>query len=196
MNFNNFIKEELNVAKNILEKFLESEENINKIDIASDIIVNSFKNKGKTISCGNGSSMCNSMLFSELLTGKYKEEKEPYPALSISDSTHISNIGNYHGYNMIFSRFIHAHGNDNDVLFAISSGGESENILKAIEKAKLKNLKIIALTGKKGLTSDTADYVDVEICIPHENYSDRIVEMHSKIIHILVGLIEIKMDEK
>jgi D-sedoheptulose 7-phosphate isomerase len=194
MNFNEIVENQLIDAKSVLEKFLEDSKNVSKINEAADIIVESLKKEGKVISCGNGGSMCDAMHFAEELTGKYKEHREPYAAISISDPSHISCVGNDYGYNMVFSRFVHALGIKDDVLLAISTSGQSENILKAIERAKLKNLKVIALTGKKGIPADTADYVDVEICVSYDEYSDRIQEMHIKIIHILIHLIEIKMN--
>ena len=138
--------------------------------------------------------MCDAMHFAEEMTGRYREDRKPMPAIAISDPAHISCVANDFGYNTIFSRSIEALGQKNDVLFAISTSGSSENILKAIEKAKMKELKVVALTGKGGLPADISDHVDVEIKISHEGYSDRIQEMHIKIIHILIGLIEDEID--
>lgn len=185
------IKEQLEETKTLVDKFLNDKENLEKIEKATKIISTCVKKNNKIITCGNGGSMCDAMHFAEEMTGKYRIERKPFPAIAISDSSYITCVGNDYGFNTIFSRYIEALGQKNDVLFVITTSGKSENILKAIEKAKMKELKIIALTGNGGLPSDILDHVDVEIKIPYDGgYSDRIQEMHIKIIHILVGLVE------
>jgi len=190
MNYKNIITDQFKEIENVINIFLSDEENISKIEKSAKIIINSLKNGGKVISCGNGGSMCDAMHFAEELSGKFRDDRDSYAAISISDPSYLSCVSNDFGYNMVFSRYIQSMGNDNDVLLAITTSGKSENVLKAIERAKMKNLKIIALTGKGGLDIHTKDYVDIEIKIPHNEYSDRIQEMHIKIIHILILLIE------
>src|SRR5690606_13700608 len=112
--------------------------------------VNSLKNGGKIFSCGNGGSMCDSMHFAEELTGRYRGHRKAIPAISISDSSHISCVSNDYGYEFIFSRFLEAWGQDGDVLLAISTSGNSTNVLNAIKVAKEKGMKVIGLTGKTG----------------------------------------------
>lgn len=185
------IKEQFEESKALIDKFLNDKENLDKLEKATKILASCVKKAGnKVITCGNGGSMCDAMHLAEELSGRYREDRKPLAAMSISDPAYITCVGNDYGFNTIFSRSVEALGNKNDVLFAITTSGQSENILKAIEKAKMKELKIIALTGKGGLPSDVLDHVDVEIKIPHDGYSDRIQEMHIKIIHILVGLVE------
>ena len=194
MNNKELIKQQLEEGKVLIDKFLEDNENISKIEKVAKIIGSAVKKTNKVLVCGNGGSMCDAMHFAEEMTGRYREDRKALPAIAISDSSHITCVGNDYGFNTIFSRSVEALGNKNDVLFAITTSGESENILKAIEKAKMKELKVVALTGKSGLSSDILDHVDVEIKISHEGYSDRIQEMHIKIIHILVGLIESEVE--
>ena len=188
------IKQQLEESKTLIDKFISDSENITKIEKAAKIIYSSIKKNNKILSCGNGGSMCDAIHFAEEMTGRYREDRKALPAIAISDPGHITCVSNDYGFNTIFSRYIEALGNKGDVLFVISTSGKSENILKAIEKAKMKELKIIALTGGSGLPGDILDHVDVEIKISHEGYSDRIQEMHIKIIHILVGLIESEIE--
>lgn len=190
MNIKSIIKEQLEESRIVLDRFLEDKENINNIEKVAKTIISSIKKNGKVLICGNGGSMCDSMHFAEEMTGIYREDRKALPAIAISDPGHISCVGNDYGFNTVFSRYVEALGNKNDVLFVLTTSGESENILKAIEKAKMKELKVVALTGKSGLPANILDHVDVEIKVPHDGYSDRIQEMHIKIIHILVGLIE------
>ncbi|MGC9341574.1 MAG: D-sedoheptulose 7-phosphate isomerase [Bacteroidales bacterium] len=182
------IKKSLNEARDLLEKMISDEAFIDSISRAATLISDSIIKKGKVISCGNGGSMSDAMHFAEEMTGKFRDERPSIPAIAISDPSHITCAGNDYGFGAIFSRFIESMGNENDVLLAISTSGNSENIVKAAEVAKAKSMKIVALTGKDG--GKLSLLADVEVRIPHFGYSDRIQEMHIKVIHILIELIE------
>jgi D-sedoheptulose 7-phosphate isomerase len=182
---NNFIE-----AKQILDQFLANENSFNKIIEAGDLMVDAFKSSKKVISCGNGGSMCDAMHFAEELTGRFRENRKPLAAISISDPSHISCVGNDYGFDEIFSRYIAAVGSEGDVLLAISTSGNSKNILKAVEAAQQKGMKVVALTGKDG--GKLAEMCDVEIRAPHSSYSDRVQEIHIKVIHSLIHYIEEK----
>ena len=184
------IKKELNEAARVLEAFMGNPANIEAIEAAADVIVNSFQNGGKVFSFGNGGSHCDAMHFAEELTGRYRDDREPFAAIAISDPSHISCVSNDFGYERIFSRFLKGLGKKEDVILAISTSGKSTNILRVAELAKQKGIKVIALTGKSG--GKLAEYADVEIRVPHNEYADRIQEIHIKIIHILILLIEQK----
>ncbi|MEI6896976.1 MAG: D-sedoheptulose 7-phosphate isomerase [Psychromonas sp.] len=187
----NIIKDELLEAEKVLQAFLKDSENLQNIDKAACLLADAFKQEGKVISCGNGGSHCDAMHFAEELTGRYREHRPSYPAIAISDASHISCVGNDYGYEYIFARYLEGVGRRGDVLFCLSTSGNSANILKAIETAKIKGIKVIALTGKDG--GKMAGLADVEIRVPHFGFADRIQEIHIKIIHILILLIEKKM---
>ncbi len=182
------IKKELEEAQLLLNSFLEDHKNIEPIELAGNLLVACFQSGGKVISCGNGGSMCDAMHFAEELSGKYRSERPALAALSISDPSHISCVANDYGYEFVFSRYIEALGKDGDVLFAISTSGNSSNVLQAAMSAKARGMKIIALTGKGG--GKLAELADVLVDIPHQGFADRIQEMHIKIIHILILYIE------
>jgi len=186
---NKQIADQFQEASEILTKFNTSE-NFSKIATAGQIIVDSINNGGKVISCGNGGSMCDAMHFAEELTGRYRNDRKAIPALSISDASHISCVGNDYGYDSIFSRYLEALGNNGDVLLAISTSGNSKNVLNAIDVAKSKGMKVIGLTGKDG--GKMAELCDIEIRAPHSEYADRAQEIHIKVIHSLIGYIENK----
>lgn len=191
MNAREIILGELNEAAKVLEAFLSDKDNLDKIDKASSIMVKSIKNGGTLFSCGNGGSSCDAAHFAEELTGKFRDDRDPIPAIAINDHAHLTCVANDYGYNKVFSRYLRAHGKKGDVLLAISTSGESDNILQATEIAKQKGISVIGLTGKKG--GKLAEFSDVEIRVPHDGYSDRIQEVHIKIIHILILLIEQKL---
>jgi D-sedoheptulose 7-phosphate isomerase len=184
----NDIINELKEASAVLEKFMADQKNIEAIEKAARLIAGSIKGGGKVLSCGNGGSACDAMHFAEELTGRYRENREPYPAIAISETGHITCTANDFGYAHVFSRYLQAVGNKNDVLLAISTSGNSENVLKAAEVAKAKGIKVISLTGKNG--GKLVALSDININVSHNGYADRVQEVHIKIIHILILLIE------
>lgn len=190
--YQDLIKSELNEAAEVLNKFLSDDHNIAQIEAAAKMIADSFKQDGKVLSCGNGGSHCDSMHFAEELTGRYRENRPGYAGIAISDPSHLSCVSNDFGYDFVFSRYVEAVGRKGDVLFGLSTSGNSGNILKAIEAAQAKGMKTIALTGKDG--GKMAGLADIEIRVPHFGYADRIQEIHIKIIHIIIQLIEKEME--
>jgi D-sedoheptulose 7-phosphate isomerase len=181
------IKNTFSDAQKALADF-STEENFKKIQTAADWMIEAIKNERKIISCGNGGSMSDAMHFAEELTGRYRKSRPAIAAVSISDPTHITCVGNDYGFDEIFSRYIDGVGLKGDVLLGISTSGNSKNVIKAFEAAKAKGIRTIALTGKDG--GNIAGNVDLEIRVPHTGYADRIQEVHIKIIHTLIQLIE------
>jgi len=186
------IKNNFSEAKQLLDQFVADDNNLLKIESAAKLMLTSIRNGGKIISCGNGGSMCDAMHFAEELTGRFREDRKAIAAVSISDSSHISCVGNDYGYNEVFSRYVDALGRKEDVLLAISTSGNSENVLKAAIEAKAKGIKVVGLTGKDG--GKLAEVCDVEIRVPHNGYADRTQEIHIKIIHSLIHYIEENLD--
>ncbi|MEA5459073.1 D-sedoheptulose 7-phosphate isomerase [Arcicella sp. LKC2W] len=182
------ISQELNEAQIVLQNFLSNEKNIADIEAAARLMATAIQSGNKIISCGNGGSHCDAMHFAEELSGRYRDDRRALPAIAISDVSHISCVSNDYGYEFIFSRFIEGLGNQGDVLLGISTSGNSGNIIKAVETARAKGMKVIILSGKDG--GKLADKADVEIRVPHFGYADRIQEVHIKVIHILILLIE------
>lgn len=185
------IRDELLDAEKVLQAFIADEQNLKNIEQAATLLADSFKQEGKVLACGNGGSHCDAMHFAEELTGRYREHRPAYPAIAISDPSHLSCVSNDYGFDAVFARYLEGVGRRGDVLFCLSTSGNSENILQAIQVAKLKGISIIALTGKDG--GKMAGLADVEIRVPHFGFADRIQEVHIKIIHILIYLIEKKM---
>lgn len=187
----NNIRKNLEEAKNILDTFLSDERNIVAIEKAGILTVDAIKNGNKIISCGNGGSMSDAMHFAEEMTGRFRDDRKPFAAVAISDSSYITCTANDYGFEHIFSRFIEAHGKKGDILLAISTSGNSQNILKAAEVAKTNGVLIIGLTGKDG--GKLASLCDVEIRAPQSEYADRAQEIHIKVIHSLIDYIEHRM---
>lgn len=183
---NNFIE-----ARQLLDNFMANEQNWQAIEKAGDVLVKAFRSGKKVIACGNGGSMSDAMHFAEELTGKFRNERQALPALAISDPAHLSCTANDYGFESAFSRFVEAFGQKGDVLLAITTSGNSANILKAARIALEKDMHIIALTGKDG--GQLANECEVEIRVPHFGFSDRIQEIHIKIIHSLIHYVELEL---
>ena len=160
----NSIEEQFQEAQAVLAEFAGNKENLKNIEKAGQLLVDSFAHGGKAISCGNGGSMCDAMHFAEELTGRYRNDRPSMPAISISDPSHITCVGNDYGYEFVFSRFIEGVGKKDDVLLAISSSGNSKNVILAIEAAKKIGMKVIGLTGKDGQTAGGGSRVPGSDC--------------------------------
>ena len=185
------IQNSLVQAQRLLNDFISDTANTDKIKRAGDHMITALEQGNKIISCGNGGSLCDAMHFAEELTGRFRSDRRALPAVAIADPSHITCVGNDYGFDYIFSKYVEAHGKQGDVLLAISTSGNSANINNAIEEAHGKGMKVIGLTGKSG--GAMMDNCDVVIRIPWNEYSDRIQEIHIKIIHILIEYIESKL---
>jgi D-sedoheptulose 7-phosphate isomerase len=184
----NIIAQELNEAQQVLQNFLSDEKNISHIHAAATLMADALKSGKKIISCGNGGSHCDAMHFAEELSGRYRGDRRSLAAIAISDPSHISCVSNDYGFDFVFSRFVEGLGNEGDVLLGISTSGNSTNIINAVEAAKAKGMKVVILSGKDG--GKLAGKADVEICVSHFGFADRIQEIHIKVIHIFILLIE------
>lgn len=182
------ITKELTEAQSTLANFLSDQTSITRIEEAARMMAEAINTGGKILSCGNGGSHCDAMHFAEELTGRYRENRRALPAIAISDPSHISCVSNDFGYDYVFSRYVEGLGREGDVILGLSTSGNSKNIINAFEAAKKLGMKTIALTGKDG--GQLAKVADIEIRVPHHGYADRIQEIHIKVIHIFMMIIE------
>lgn len=178
------LKEELKV----LNDFINQKDTKEKIESAIDLMSSSIKQGGKIISAGNGGSMCDAMHFAEELTGRYRNDRPAYPAIAICDPSHMSCVGNDYGFDYVFSRFLEGMGFKGDVFLGISTSGNSKNITECCHVCKEKGIKSVLLLGKDG--GKLKDQCDLPIIVPHFGYADRIQEVHTMIIHIMIRGIE------
>jgi D-sedoheptulose 7-phosphate isomerase len=181
------IYKSLGESRHILEEFIQSDA-VNLIHEAAMMITRTFQAGGKVISCGNGGSMCDATHFAEELTGRFRKDRKPYPAIAINDPAYITCVGNDYSFEDIFSRYVEAIGKVGDVLLAISTSGNSINVVRAAEAARAKKMKVISLTTAG--TNQLAELSDILLAAPEANFSDRVQEIHIKIIHILIQVIE------
>lgn len=184
----NHIQTALNEAAKALSDLTRNSAALTSIQTAADRLAHTFRSKGRVFACGNGGSMCDAIHFAEELSGRFRDDRAGLPAIAISDPGHISCVANDFGYSEIFSRYVISHAHTGDALLAISTSGTSPNVCKAAEAARSKAVTVIALTGKPNAL--LGHLADIEICTPGGNYADRSQELHIKVIHILIELIE------
>ncbi len=161
---------------------------LDRIAQAGALLADTFAAGGRAYSCGNGGSMCDAMHFAEELTGRFRDDRRGYAALAISDPGHLTCVGNDYGYERVFARFIEAHGRAGDVLLAITTSGTSRNVVAAAQAAKGLGMKVIALTGHAA--TPITELADIALVTPGGRYADRVQELHIKVIHILIELVE------
>ena len=184
----NIINHSLGEARRELEAFLADPGTVSSIEASAEIMAECLKGGGKIISCGNGGSLCDATHFAEELTGRFRNDRRPLPAMAINDPAYLTCVGNDYSFDIVFSRWVEAFGKPGDVLLAISTSGTSKNIISAAAAAKDNGMKVVALTSKKG--KSLSELADVSVMAPDAPHSDRIQEIHIKVIHILIETIE------
>lgn len=189
MSAHTVVFESLQQSKAALDGLIANAGAQDKIVAASSRIAEAFKAGGRVFSCGNGGSMCDAMHFAEELSGRYRDNRKGLPAVAISDPGHLSCVGNDYGYDYVFSRYLEAHARKGDVLVGISTSGRSRNVIVAAEKARELGVHVVVLNGKPD--TELGKLADIEIITPGTSgYADRVQELHIKVIHILIELVE------
>jgi D-sedoheptulose 7-phosphate isomerase len=172
-------------------EMLKEPQNLQFIEEAAEMIAVAFGKDKKLLIAGNGGSLCDAIHFAEEFTGQFRHKRKALPAIALSDSGHITCVGNDMGYDTIFSRSVEAFGQADDIFIALTTSGNSPNILSAVETAKEKGLKTIAFLGKTG--GKLKGECDLELYIPGFPYSDRVQEVHMAAIHIIIERVEEKL---
>jgi len=182
------IRMNLQQAQSALEQLIINEKSLKSIEAAARLLLDAFAGGGRAFSCGNGGSMCDAMHFAEELTGRFRNDRPCIAAMAISDPGHLTCVANDFGYDQVFARFLEAHGRKGDVLLAISTSGRSASILNAARTARTLGIRVIALVGRDG--TDLGPLADICIATPGGKFADRVQELHIKVIHILIELVE------
>ena len=182
------IESSLREASSALDALLRNPSALAAIERAARTLLETFEAKGRVFSCGNGGSMCDAMHFAEELTGRYRLDRGALAATAISDAGHLTCVGNDLGYEQVFSRYLEAHGREGDCLVALSTSGGSKNIIRAAETAKSLGMSVIVLSGRSNET--LASLSTVYVCTPGGAFADRVQELHIKVLHILIELVE------
>ncbi|MBI2770455.1 MAG: SIS domain-containing protein [Burkholderiales bacterium] len=183
-----YIVDALVQARVALDTLIGNVQTLAEIERGATLLINTFAKGGRVYSCGNGGSMSDAMHFAEELTGRYRGNRAGLPAQAISDVGHLTCVANDFGYDQVFARYVTSHGRAGDCLLAISTSGKSANVINAAVAAKDRTMTVLALTGRP--ISELGAVADVCICAPGGDFADRSQELHIKIIHILIELVE------
>lgn len=184
----NIVETSLNQARIVMERYLSDPCTFHNIAAASELMAESIRSGGKIITCGNGGSCCDAAHFAEELTGRYRCNRRPLPAICINDPSHITCTANDFGFEDVFVRSVEALGKPEDVLLAFSTSGNSENVVRAAEAAKKLGMKVVGMSRKAD--SRLSALSDVLISVDHDGYADRIQEMHIMSVHIMIENLE------
>jgi len=182
-----YVKQSLLEAQSLLSAFLESNELLKKADQLVLELVELYRRGGNLFICGNGGSHCDAMHFAEEFTGRFRKDRRPLGALALGDPSHVTCVSNDMGFDQVFSRQLEGLGRKGDLLVALTTSGNSRNIALAIEKAKQKEIRTVVLSGKDG--GKMKGLANLELIIPGKT-SDRIQEMHIKLIHSAIEAVE------
>lgn len=182
------IRDNLIEARSALDSLINDTAQLGNIEAGAALLIDALGSGRRVISCGNGGSMCDAMHLAEELSGRFRDNRPAMAAVAISDPSYISCVANDYGYEQVFARFVDGNGAAGDILFAISTSGSSPSVVLAAQAARAKGMKVIGLTGRPG--SQLEQFVDVTICTSAGRYADRVQELHIKVIHILIELVE------
>jgi D-sedoheptulose 7-phosphate isomerase len=170
-------------AVTAIQDFLTGEDALQKTKEGISLIYNSLLSGGKIIVCGNGGSACDAMHFCEELTGRFRDDRKPLPAIALTDPANLTAVGNDYGFAEVFARGVKAHGKKDDVLIALTTSGNSENVVRAVAAAEAIGMKVILLLGRHGGKLRGVGNVNFLIS---GSTSDRIQEVHMTILHVMI----------
>ena len=175
-------------ASETLAAFIASDSALANVARFAEAARRTLEGGGLLMACGNGGSMCDAMHFAEEWTGRFRQDRNALPAVAFSDPSQLTCIANDFGYDEVFARQVQALGKRGDLLVAISTSGNSPNILRAVEEAKSREIHTVGLLGKGG--GKLARQVEIPIIVPRAETSDRIQEVHIKVLHIVIEAVE------
>jgi len=170
---------------------LQEEDSVLFLERVAGYLVECFSSGGKVMVAGNGGSLCDAMHFAEELTGFYRERRRPFPAMALADPSHMSCVANDTSFEFVFSRYVEAFGQPGDIFIALSTSGNSKNLVQAAKMAQGKDVKVIGFLGKGG--GVLKDHCDDCWIVDGFSHSDRIQEVHMAGIHIIIEAVEKEM---
>ena len=160
------------------------------VEKVAELLAGCFQSGGRALSCGNGGSMCDAAHFAQELSGRFRKDRPPLPAMAVSDASHLTCVANDFGFDQVFARVVEAWGGPGDILLPFSTSGNSPNLIAAAHIARRKNMKVVGMLGRDG--GALLPLCDLSVVVPGRT-SDRIQEIHVKIVHIIVELVERRM---
>jgi D-sedoheptulose 7-phosphate isomerase len=175
-------------ARETLDAFIESPQGLGRVPRFAELVLETVRGGGLLMACGNGGSMCDAMHFAEEWTGRFRGNRAAIGAIAFSDPSHLTCIANDFGYDEVFAREVEAYGKPGDLLVCLSTSGNSPNVMRAVETARQRGVKTVGLLGKGG--GELLEMVDEAVVVPLATTSDRIQEVHIKVLHIVIEAVE------
>ncbi len=174
-------------AASLVSWLANDEESKSTIEAMAAEMASVLRTGGRLISCGNGGSLCDAMHFAEELSGRYRDDRPALSAIALGDAGHMSCVANDYGFDSVFARGVQAQGRAGDVVLAFSTSGKSANVLQAMRAAREGQMRVFGLLGKGG--GPALELCDRSLVVPATDTA-RIQEIHIKVVHALIELIE------
>lgn len=171
--------------------FLKEKKSLSFMESAAEKIADCYRSGGKLLIAGNGGSLCDAMHFAEELTGQFRAKRQALAAIALSDPGHLTCVSNDMGFESVFSRGIEALGKPGDIFVALTTSGNSLNLVRAVEVAKERGVQTIAFLGKTG--GKMKGMADLEWIVSGFPFSDRVQEAHMAAIHIIIESVEARL---
>jgi len=175
-------------ARATLDAFLADDASLAAVGAFADAIEATYARDGRLLAAGNGGSMCDALHFVEEWTGRFRADRAAMAALSLGDPAQLTCIANDFGFDEVFARQVEANGREGDLLLLSSTSGNSPNLVRAAEVARARGLTVVGLLGQGG--GALLSLCDVAVVVPHATTSDRIQEIHLKVIHAVIEAVE------
>jgi D-sedoheptulose 7-phosphate isomerase len=177
-------------ARQVLDRFLADAANLDSLSSMSDALAACFRSEAKVLACGNGGSACDAIHFAEEFTGRFRKHRKALPVIAITEAAHMTCVANDYGWDEVFARGVEAYGKPGDILVAISTSGNSRNVIRAVETAKAQGMGVLLLLGKSG--GALRGMGTHQIIVPSET-TERIQEIHMLALHVLIESVERKI---
>jgi D-sedoheptulose 7-phosphate isomerase len=177
----------LATAHRLLGQYLQDDANLGQVAAIGELLASCFNDGHKVMVAGNGGSMADALHFAEEWTGRYRKERRPYPVMALGESTHLTCVGNDYGFDRVFERMVIAFGQPGDLLFLLSTSGNSPNLVLAAESARERGIPVVGFLGRGG--GRLLPLCDARVLVPGDT-SDRIQELHMLLLHILIEAVE------
>lgn len=179
-------------AARVLDEFRIDQQVLATLEQMADGLTHCFQKRGRVFSCGNGGSLTDAAHFAEELSGRFRNDREPLPAMAFTDPAHLTCVANDYGFEHVFSRMVDAFGHEGDILVVLSTSGRSPNLLRAAEAAKRRGVYVHGFLGRGG--GELLTHCDLVVVAPGET-SDRIQELHMLALHALIEAVEARLGD-
>ena len=183
----NALLHSLTEARTVLDRFQSNPANLTTLASMAQTLASCFKSGHKVLTCGNGGSACDAIHFAEEFTGRFRKHRKALPVIALTESAHLTCVANDYGWDQVFARGVEAYGKPGDLLLCISTSGNSQNVIHAVETAKTLGMETLLLLGKTGGKLKGTGTLEIIVA---SDTTERIQEIHMTALHILIECVE------